>query len=116
MRKIVLVGLLAAGLTGCAWYENNKESVGQVVDYALELCKFRPKAESVLAMLSAPNPTVVGAFQIALAICAAVAPAQGQGLILTPTPDPEECPKVNGVCIEGTFEEPKPEPTPEEVE
>ena len=107
MRKFLLAAALALPLTSCGWYENHKDDVQLVIDYAVQLCNFKPKVESVLAMVSAPNPTVVGAFQIAMAICTAITPSQSQGLMSVPPTDSDDCPKVNGVCIEGDFVPPE---------
>lgn len=115
MKKFLIVAVFALSLSGCAWWEGNKGTVQQVVDFAISLCSFSPKVEAVAAMLAAPNPTVTGAFQIALAICTAVSPLQGQGLVYQPKTGfgDGECPKINDVCVEGEFVEPKPDPVPE---
>lgn len=106
MRKVLLASALVAALGGCGvlWPTNSEENPQDVVDFAVQLCNFRPTVESVVRMLTAENPIVVGGFQIALAICTAVSPQQSMGLLDVKPENPEECPKVNEVCVEGAFE------------
>lgn len=105
MRKLLLSSALAVSLAGCGvlFPSNEGEDANTVIEYAVQLCSFRPALESVQAILAAQNPLVTGAFNVALAICTAVSPSKSQGLLDVQPASPEDCPKVNGVCVEGEF-------------
>lgn len=77
------------------------EKVKAVQDKAVMICSYMPKADSVQHMLLASNPTTQGIEAIANAICTAVIAWQNSQK--TGSAFATECPKVNGVCVEGKF-------------
>jgi len=76
------------------------EKVKAIQDKAVQLCAYLPQATAVTAMLSAANPAVTSVGAVANAICTAItnwSSKRTEGTFTT------ECPRVNGVCVEGTF-------------
>ncbi len=67
---------------------------------AVEICQYLPEYNTVSAILAAGNPQVTGVAAIANAICLAVMQWKGQAqqhAIM-------DCPRVNGVCVSGSFQ------------
>ncbi len=97
--RAFLVVLLLAGCAGSSL----GDLVQQVQDKTVKLCQYLPDTIAVGAMLTASNPTFVGVSAIANAICSAVIRAQSQPKNSVTS----ECPRVNGVCVSGSFQPPK---------
>ena len=100
----LIIMLLPLLLLGCGTGSLDSQ-VKDVQAAAVKACGFLPTASSVAAILSAGNPAVTGVTAVATAICAAVTKVcaavtkvapQARGL-------EQECPRVNGVCVEGEF-------------
>lgn len=104
MKKLAVAAVAALCLTlsGCTG-TSLTEVVKQVQDKAVELCNYRPDPVAVAAMLTAANPTFVGYYAVANAICTAVIQWQNQ----PKNSITSECPKVNGICVTGSFQTPK---------
>lgn len=100
LRAVLLVALLS--LAGCGGETGSlMDNVKAVQAATTKACSYLPTVASVSAMLTANNPTVIGVSAIAGAICNAVTkPPNVLGL------KAEECPEVNGVCVEGDFVDP----------
>ena len=75
------------------------ETIQRIQEHAVKFCSFLPTYASVLAMLTAQDPTVTGALNIATAICDAVTSKPHS--LMSDYYTKESCPKVNGVCIDG---------------
>ena len=110
--KILRIVCVSLALGGCSWLSSDQ--VTQIRSYSVQICNFLPSIESVIAIVNAPNPAVTGAFAIAKAICQAVTggseTSEGEAGVLFIQDKPkeeekprEDCPKVNDVCVEGTF-------------
>ena len=98
MKRLLLVGiLLLAGCTGTSL----TDTVKQIQDETVKLCAYLPTANSVAAIVSAANPAVVGIGAVANAICTAMINWQTDQKTINSFAT--ECPKVNGVCIEGSY-------------
>lgn len=83
------------------------EAVAQVQKHTVQICQYLPTNNSVIGILTASNPIIETAFNIAKQICDAVtatvpplAPAQMGEKRLG---DDRQCPMVRGVCVEGQF-------------
>ena len=100
--RIFLALALLALLTGC---ESNTlaKQVKEVQDKAVELCAYLPSFNSVSAILTAGNPTAIGINAVANAICTAVIQWKDHQTNALVT----DCPRVNGVCVQGQFVQPK---------
>jgi hypothetical protein len=92
------------------------EAVAQVQAHTVQICQYLPTNNAVIGILTASNPIVETAYNIAKQICEAVtetvpplAPAQMGEKRLG---DERQCPMVRGVCIDGQFVKPKDGPTP----
>lgn len=72
------------------------DDVQKVRDLTVKVCGFLPTVGTVLAILKASNPAVMGVVAVAAAICEAVKPKPVAALAALP-------PAVNGVKIEGEF-------------
>jgi len=106
MKLLLKVSALCAVLMLSSCGANQVE---QVRAYTVQICRFLPTVASVTAIINAANPNAAGAMHIATAICAAV--SQESSIIWTPSimpvqDAPKDCPKVNGVCVEGEFVDP----------
>jgi hypothetical protein len=93
----LIIMLLPLLLLGCGTGSLDSQ-VKDVQAAAVKACGFLPTASSVAAILSAGNPAVTGVTAVATAICAAVTKVAPQARGLE-----QECPRVNGVCVEGEF-------------
>lgn len=74
------------------------DDVSKIRDLTVKVCGFLPTVGTVISILKASNPAVMGVVAVATAICEAVKPkpAATVGLLTLP-------PAVNGVPIEGEF-------------
>ena len=97
-RAIFALTLILAGCSGSSL----ADKVKSVQDEAVKLCAYLPTANSVSAIITAGNPTVVGISAVANAICTAVINWQKDQV--TPNSFATGCPKVNGICVEGQFQ------------
>lgn len=103
MKKLLAVLALSMFLGGCGVVTSEMtmaEKVKAVQTRAVELCAYLPQAHAVVAMLSAANPAVTGVGAVAQAICTAVTSWSSNSKSGTLT---TECPRVNGVCVVGTY-------------
>ena len=73
-QVILIAGLLGASISGCATTPGGI-SVKSVQDAAVLACSYLPSVTTVSAIISANNPIVTTAEDIALAICALVKPS-----------------------------------------
>jgi len=94
--KRILVLLPFLLFAGCA----PDPRIDEIRVKAAAICGFLPTVTTVAAILA--NPGVTGAAQIAQAICNAVAKTEPKQPLFFYAP-PVDCPKVNGVCIEGDW-------------
>jgi hypothetical protein len=120
--KLVLPCIMALALPACG--ESASVVVQKIQDKSVQICSFLPSQQSVLELVKAASNVDVGV--IATAICNAVTAwaAKGEEVPATPEllkneaapaaakliliedekkPEKEDCPRVNGVCIAGTF-------------
>lgn len=73
MRKMLLTGVMAIGLSGCATLSQNTVNfINQVEQITAQACKFIPEAVVILNIFNSGVGTTVNA--VANAICAAVPP------------------------------------------
>ena len=116
MSKIVYVLPILALLSGCVWPSDLTPEVNAVVALVASACSFQVTTDSVLNIIAAANPSVVGAEAVAAAICAAVKAAPKGTLttekapVLSPNSKAgksavENCARVNGVCVVGQLKE-----------
>jgi hypothetical protein len=101
MKKLAVAAVagMCLMLSGCEGSALS-DLVKQVQEKTVQLCQYLPETTAVTAMLSASNPTFVGVSAIANAICSAVVKWQEQPKNAITS----ECPKVNGVCVTGSFQ------------
>lgn len=104
MRKLALVFAAVFALAGCGEDvpAEISEQIAKVRNYAVQICGFLPTATSVHGMLVSQNPEITGLFALARAICDVAVSGETPPLGLL-NMDPKECPKINGVCVEGSF-------------
>jgi hypothetical protein len=104
IHKIVPV-LLVIALPSCG--QSASTVVQQIQEKAVAICSFLPSQQSVLEIVKAT--TNIDVAVIAGAICDAVLAWADKGEAPVGTPmmgllaAPEGCPRVNGVCVSGTF-------------
>ena len=103
-HKLFALGLIAI-LGGCTAEMTLAEKVKAVQDKAVQLCSYLPTATSVGAIISAGNPAVVGVSAVANAICTAV--INWKSTQATQNSFATGCPKVENICVEGEFVQPK---------
>lgn len=123
IKHIALAMLLSVGLGGCATATNPTSTtpdytdiVKQVQAAALTACKFVPTAGSIISMISAGNPGIVGGVAIAEAICSALAGAPAAAArhgevhgsvhgwqVSAVMRGAKVVPMVNGVAVQGRF-------------
>ena len=130
MRRALLIGTMTLALAGCNYFTPGTEqnasllaNIKMVQDKAVALCGFFPTEDSVAGMLLSTNPTVLACTAgqtaecvtgIASSICSVLRTKPfglfGFGETPSPTVDSvgqyyteDTCPRVNGVCIDGTF-------------
>lgn len=102
MKALPIVGLTLA-LSACSLLTSAdvQKQAAQVQALAVKTCNFLPTLGSVVGMLTAANPTVVGVTAIAAAICEGVKSIPS----ITQHGNPIEgsdCPvKINEVCLKG---------------
>jgi hypothetical protein len=118
--KIVIPCIIALSLPACG---NSASAVVQKIqDKSVAICSFLPSAQSVLELVKATTNVDVNV--IAKAICDAVTAWAAKGEPIPATPElieynpisaapklilaveeekKEDCPRINGVCIAGTF-------------
>ena len=117
MKKILMVAALSLSLTACNFFPGSgggtqntqlDQAVAQVRAFCEKACSFLPTVESVTAMLTANNPTVVGATAVAHAICNAI--KTKPFTLYDDLYTKDSCPKVNGVCVDGEKKAPSSEP------
>ena len=101
--RVALVAALFLALAGCGTEGKFDSQIAAVQAASAKICKFLPTAASVAAILTAGNPAVTGVAATAAAICAAVTVSNPVTLFGMGETKPKECPKVNGVCVEGEF-------------
>jgi hypothetical protein len=120
--KIVVPCIIALALPACG--NSASVVVQKIQDKSVQICSFLPSAQSVLELVKATTNVDVNV--IAAAICNAVTAwaAKGQEIPATPElleyapapaapkliliedekkPEKDDCPRINGVCIAGTF-------------
>lgn len=120
--KIVVPCIIALALPACG--NSASVVVQKIQDKSVQICSFLPSAQSVLELVKATTNVDVNV--IAGAICNAVTSwaAKGQPIPATPElidtqpmpdvprliliedeqkPAEKDCPRINGVCIAGTF-------------
>ena len=119
--RIVIPCLIALALPACS--DSAAVVVQKIQDKSVQICSFLPNAQSVLELVKAASNVDVNV--IAGAICNAVtawvakgeevpatpelldyevAPAQAKLILIEDEKKPDEdCPRVHGVCIAGTF-------------
>jgi hypothetical protein len=106
MKRLLL--LIPLFLFGCT-----DPRIDEIREKAVAICGFAPTLSSVSQILA--NPGLTSAAAIAQAICDAVTAKPPVGLYGNMYPQETDCPKVNGVCVEGDFvEKPKEEKPKEE--
>jgi len=97
--RFLIPVVLGLALTSCS--DSLSVTVQRVQDKTVEICSYMPTSQSVLDILKAGGPTTQVPFAIATAICDAV--LQWQQANRMKTAIAQDCPRVNGVCVEGTF-------------
>jgi len=107
MLRALCLFMLFLMLSGCGLWKSEMtipEKVAAVREKAVELCGYLPKADSVEHMLLASNPVSQTVEAVANAICNAVVAWQKQhGAAPSVSALTDDCPRVNGVCVEGEF-------------
>ena len=101
MKRLIFAGIILLG--GCTG-TSLTDTVKAIQDETVKLCSYLPTVNSVSAIISAGNPAVIGVSAVANAICTAV--INWKTAQATPNSFATECPKVNGVCVEGEFTKP----------
>jgi hypothetical protein len=120
--KFILPCIAVLTLPACG--DSASVVVQKIQDKSVQICSFLPSSQSVLELVKAASNVDVAV--IAGAICNAVTAwaAKGEEIPATPEllkndaapapakliliedekkPEPDDCPRVNGVCIAGTF-------------
>ena len=107
MKRLLIVALVFF-IGGCGVLDSGSslaDKVKAVQDEAVKLCAYLPTATSVSAIITAGDPTVVGISAVANAICTAMINWQTDQK--TVNSFATDCPRVNGVCVEGSYTKPK---------
>lgn len=83
------------------------EAVAQIQKHTVQICAYLPTNNSVVGILTASNPIVETAYNIAKQICdavtATVPPLEPAQMGEKRLGEERQCPMVRGVCIDGQF-------------
>lgn len=105
MKKLVLVAAACFMLTACSGSGGVilPEKLQEIV---LKICNFKLSQQSAIDIVKASNPIVQTVDMVAQLVCDQVMAQAPVGLLGEPKSE-KPCPKgeVNGVCIEGEFDE-----------
>lgn len=106
MSRYPLVVSLIALLTLAGCSSSTSNVVQAIQDKTVQICQYLPSAQSTLDIIKASTNVDVNG--IAKAICDAVVAWANQGKDQISTPvqglmSKPDCPRVNGVCVDGTF-------------
>lgn len=101
--RILIPAVLGLALASCS--DSLAVKVKEVQDKTVEICSYLPTAQSVVDIIKAGGPSTAVPFALATAICDAVVAWKMGDSATDMQGIAKPCPRVNGVCVEGTFVE-----------
>jgi hypothetical protein len=110
--RLLMLSCFVLPLASCSGDMTTEQKIKAVQDAAISVCSYLPEPTSVAEIILATNASSISKLaEIGQAICTAV--KEWQAAIAAPASPLETalmpCPRVNGICIDGSFVNPPPQ-------